>query len=289
MQELAARRPWVSLVVALVLAVGSALAGCSNGGAPQIAEADLKGAASRAGASCSVELSPFAKKSVALLEARYCAEAKEGEDHANVPETSAVQKERDTIFMLLAFAAVDKAWDTNRGHAIGAVIVEGDRVSKIALNSNYQESSPVEHAEVRAIRGYFADAKSAGSRGSPGTYLQDATIYGTLEPCQMCAGTINMAKVRRVVFGVKDLHFGDAMNYLHAFPYRANFEMNDATRSAKAFNEIIQADPEASLTPMLARKRDIFHWAAEDLASFRVTYPDNEAALGNARRALEEL
>jgi tRNA(adenine34) deaminase len=38
--------------------------------------------------------------------------------------------------------------------------------------------------------------------------LEDATLYVTLEPCVMCAGALVTARVRRLVFGARDLRFG---------------------------------------------------------------------------------
>jgi tRNA(adenine34) deaminase len=38
--------------------------------------------------------------------------------------------------------------------------------------------------------------------------LEDVTLYVTLEPCVMCAGALVQARVRRLVFGARDLRFG---------------------------------------------------------------------------------
>jgi tRNA(adenine34) deaminase len=38
--------------------------------------------------------------------------------------------------------------------------------------------------------------------------LEDATLYTTLEPCVMCAGALVAARVKRLVFGARDLRFG---------------------------------------------------------------------------------
>jgi tRNA(adenine34) deaminase len=38
--------------------------------------------------------------------------------------------------------------------------------------------------------------------------LEDATLYVTLEPCVMCAGALIAARVKRLVFGTRDLRFG---------------------------------------------------------------------------------
>ena len=38
--------------------------------------------------------------------------------------------------------------------------------------------------------------------------LDDSTLYATLEPCAMCAGALVHARVKRLVFGTRDLRFG---------------------------------------------------------------------------------
>lgn len=241
------------------------------------------------GGSCTVPLSDFAKKTVATLEAHFCDEAKDGDKHENKPTVDPIQKEKDAIFMNLAFALVDKKWDTKRGHPIGAVIVKDDKVVRWDLNSNFAEWSPIEHAEVRSLRGFFDDFKTAGGGGSPSDQLQKATVYGTLEPCQMCAGTINMARVKRVVFGLKDNRFGDAINYLHSSPYHSDFEQNVETRAVKELTTAINKDINASLAPLMEENRASFHRGAEDLASFRVQHRENETALRNAKAALADM
>src|SRR5687767_2841741 len=84
-----------------VLAIGTAaiIGACTPDDAPVSAdESEL-----RTCGQCSQPLSPFAKKSLGLLETRFCEETRAGDRHENPFATSAEQKERDTIFTLLAF------------------------------------------------------------------------------------------------------------------------------------------------------------------------------------------
>lgn len=237
-------------------------------------------------ATCSVALSDFAKNTVSKLESHFCEDAKDGDKHDNKPTTDPIQKEKDAIWMNLVFALVDKKWDTHRGHPIGAIIVKDDKVVRWDLNSNFAEMSPIDHAEVRSLRGFFDDFKASGSHASPSDQLQKATVYGTLEPCQMCAGTINMARVGRVVFGLKDNRFGDAMDYLHSSPYHANFEQNAETRPAKELTDAINKDINASLAPLMEDHRDAFAHGGDDLKSFHLEHQENATALRNAQAAL---
>ena len=59
---------------------------------------------------------------------------------------------------------------------------------------------PTAHAEIVALR---AAAKVLGNYRLAGT-----TMYVTLEPCVMCAGALVHARVKRLVFGARDLRFG---------------------------------------------------------------------------------
>jgi len=83
---------------------------------------------------------------------------------------------------------------------VGAVVVEGDRIIGRGRNSPLSLSDPTAHAELLALR----EAAAA-----VGNYrLEQATLYVTLEPCVMCAGALVAARVRRLVFGARDLRFG---------------------------------------------------------------------------------
>src|SRR3954468_23681723 len=83
---------------------------------------------------------------------------------------------------------------------IGAVIVIDGSVVARAHNAPVSSGDPTAHAEMLALR----TAASA-----VGNYrLSDADLYVTLEPCPMCAGALVHARVRRMVFGARDLRFG---------------------------------------------------------------------------------
>ena len=61
-------------------------------------------------------------------------------------------------------------------------------------------ADPTAHAEILALR--------EAARHTGNYRLEDATLYATLEPCCMCAGALVAARVRRLVFGARDLRFG---------------------------------------------------------------------------------
>jgi tRNA(adenine34) deaminase len=83
---------------------------------------------------------------------------------------------------------------------VGAVLACGQSILGRGYNSPIGRRDPTAHAEILAIR----EAAKAVSNYR----LEDATLYVTLEPCPMCAGALVAARVRRLVFGARDLRFG---------------------------------------------------------------------------------
>ena len=83
---------------------------------------------------------------------------------------------------------------------VGAIIVWEDVVIGRGRNSPISMTDPTAHAEIAAIR---AAATAIGNYR-----LEEATLYVTLEPCPMCAGALVHARIRRLVFGARDLRFG---------------------------------------------------------------------------------
>ena len=79
---------------------------------------------------------------------------------------------------------------------IGAVIVCRDRI--IARGHNLTETlhDATAHAEMIAI--------TAATEYVGGKYLNDCTIYVTVEPCPMCAAALNWSQIGRIVYGADD-------------------------------------------------------------------------------------
>jgi tRNA(adenine34) deaminase len=83
---------------------------------------------------------------------------------------------------------------------VGAVVELGAAIVGRGANSPIARSDPTAHAEILALRD--AAARIGNYR------LENATLYCTLEPCVMCAGALVAARIKRVVFGARDLRFG---------------------------------------------------------------------------------
>jgi tRNA(adenine34) deaminase len=79
---------------------------------------------------------------------------------------------------------------------IGAVIVCRGRIIGKGRNMTERLNDPTAHAEMIAI--------TAATEAMGGKYLNDCTLYVTVEPCPMCAGALAWSQVGRVVYGADD-------------------------------------------------------------------------------------
>ncbi|MCI6161125.1 MAG: nucleoside deaminase [Prevotellaceae bacterium] len=105
------------------------------------------------------------------------------------------QLKKDELYMRRALDEALLAQE--RGEVpIGAVVVCKDKIVARAHNLTETLTDVTAHAEMQAI------TSAANALG--GKYLQDCTLYVTVEPCVMCAGAIGWAQVKRVVYGCHD-------------------------------------------------------------------------------------
>lgn len=79
---------------------------------------------------------------------------------------------------------------------VGAIVVVDDKVVGEGWNRPIAASDPTAHAEIQALR---AAAAALGNYR-----LTGATLYVTLEPCDMCVGAMFHARIARTVFGAAD-------------------------------------------------------------------------------------
>lgn len=105
----------------------------------------------------------------------------------------------DDVFMREALTLARQA-EANGEVPVGAVVVVDGEIVGRGLNSPIAKSDPTAHAEILALREAGASVRNYR--------LETATLYATLEPCVMCAGALVAARVRRLVFGARDLRFG---------------------------------------------------------------------------------
>ncbi len=101
----------------------------------------------------------------------------------------------DEYFMKEALKEAGKAYDLDEV-PVGAVIVINDQIIARAHNLTEQLTDVTAHAEMQA---FTAAASFLG-----GKYLQDCTLYVTLEPCVMCAGAAFWTQIGKIVYGAAD-------------------------------------------------------------------------------------
>lgn len=87
---------------------------------------------------------------------------------------------------------------------VGAVLVMNNRIIARAHNQTEQLTDVTAHAEMLAITAGF---NYLGSK-----YLNEATLYVTLEPCVMCAGALYWAQLGKLVYGASDEKRGYSLN-----------------------------------------------------------------------------
>lgn len=90
---------------------------------------------------------------------------------------------------------------------VGAVLVYADQCIAEGWNQPIQNNDPTAHAEIIAIR--------AAGRFLNNYRIINTTLYVTLEPCAMCMGAINHARIKRLVFGAPDTKRGAVCHALN--------------------------------------------------------------------------
>ena len=101
----------------------------------------------------------------------------------------------DTYYMKQALMEAVKA--AEQGEVpVGAVVVCRDRIIGRGHNLTETLNDVTAHAEMQAVT---AAANTLG-----GKYLNECTLYVTLEPCTMCAGAIAWAQLGELVYGASD-------------------------------------------------------------------------------------
>ena len=83
---------------------------------------------------------------------------------------------------------------------VGAVVVAGDRIIARSHNLTERLTDVTAHAEMQCI--------TAAANALGGKYLNECTVYVTLEPCAMCAAALGWSQLKRLVFGASDTKKG---------------------------------------------------------------------------------
>ena len=112
-------------------------------------------------------------------------------------------------------AALDQAVDARqRGEVpVGAVVVLNGGIIGVGCNQPISAADPTAHAEIVALR----DA----ARRVRNYRLNGATLYVTIEPCQMCVGAMIHARIARVVYGTAEPKAGAIESAMRAHEHPA--------------------------------------------------------------------
>jgi len=115
----------------------------------------------------------------------------------------------DEYFMKIAFLEAQKALERDEV-PVGAVVVLNNTIIAKGYNLTQTLNDVTAHAEMQAI--------TAATNHLGAKYLNDCTLYVTLEPCVMCAGAIAWAQIGTLVYGATDQKKGFTLikhNILH--------------------------------------------------------------------------
>lgn len=105
----------------------------------------------------------------------------------------------DEFFMEEALKEARKAFELGEV-PVGAVVVCKNKIIARAHNQTEQLTDATAHAEMLAVT---AASYEIGSK-----YLDECTLYVTLEPCVMCAGALHWVQLQRLVYGAEDVQRG---------------------------------------------------------------------------------
>lgn len=105
----------------------------------------------------------------------------------------------DEYFMREALKEAQNAFD-NDEVPVGAIVVCDNKIIARAHNLTERLNDVTAHAEMQAI--------TSAANFLNGKYLNECTLYVTLEPCVMCAGAIAWAQLGKLVFGAPDTKRG---------------------------------------------------------------------------------
>ncbi|MEM7613410.1 MAG: nucleoside deaminase [Pseudomonadota bacterium] len=144
--------------------------------------------------------------------------------------------ETDRKHLRIAYEEAKAGFDEG-GCPIGSVLARGETVVSQGRNQRVQAGDPIAHGEMDALR----------KAGRQKTY-RDTTLYTSLSPCMMCAGTIVQFGIPRVVVG-ENKTFGG----------------NEAFLEERGVEVIVADDPDciAIMTRFIAEKPELW---AEDIA-----------------------
>ena len=111
--------------------------------------------------------------------------------------------ESDRTLLKKAYEEAKAGFDEG-GCPIGSVLAKGDQIIARGRNQRVQKGDPIAHGEMDCLR-------NAGRQKS----YRGMTLYTSLSPCMMCAGTIVQFAIPRVIVG-ENQNFGGNEAFLRS-------------------------------------------------------------------------
>ncbi|GAB3294805.1 nucleoside deaminase [Epidermidibacterium keratini] len=139
--------------------------------------------------------------------------------------------EDDERFLALAIEQARIGWDEG-GIPIGAVLVHDGEVIAAGRNQRVQKDSAILHGETDCI-------ENAGRL--PASVYRKSTLYTTLSPCLMCAGTALMYEIPRVVIG-ENRTFEQSEDLLRSYGVEVN--VADDMECVALMRQMIEQKPQ---------------------------------------------
>lgn len=118
------------------------------------------------------------------------------------------QENKDIYYMSLALKQAQYAFEADEV-PVGAILVQDDQIVARGHNQVELLQDATAHAEMLCITSAFSYLGS--------WRLPNMTLYCTLEPCCMCAGAIFSSRVKRLVWGAKDIRLGACGSFTDLF------------------------------------------------------------------------
>jgi tRNA(adenine34) deaminase len=122
----------------------------------------------------------------------------------------------DEYYMMLALKEAKKALEDGEV-PIGALVVINNKIIARGHNMVEKLNDPTAHAEMIALTAAF---NFLGAK-----YLQEASVYITLEPCLMCTGALYWSKTARVIWGADDEKNGHKHLTKEEWPFHPKTEI----------------------------------------------------------------
>lgn len=141
-------------------------------------------------------------------------------------------------------AALEQAFEAKaRGEVpVGSVVVLNDAIVGRGFNQPIGSNDPTAHAEIVALR--------EAARGIRNYRLTGATLYVTIEPCQMCVGAMIHARIGRLVYGTREPKAGAIESAMRAH------EHPSLNHRMEAIGEVLEEDCRAVMQEFFQERRE---------------------------------